>query len=566
MVSAASIDAYHAARQRAAVLDRSSRGRLVLSGRDRRSYLQGLLTNDITALGPGEGCYAAYLTPQGRMIADLFVYELADAILVSTIGDVKDLLAARLDELIFSEDVQVTDVTTTFAQVAVVGPDAAAIVAPIASIARSVLEAMPEHACRRTVVADAPGIVTRIVDVGEPGFDLYVSSAGGASLLAAIREAGASPLDQAAADALRIEAGVPMFGQDMDQDTIPLEAGIEDRAISFTKGCYVGQEVIVRVLQRGHGRIARKLVGVRLEANEPPARGAPIRHEGRDVGRVTSGAWSPALGAAIALGYVPRDLAAPGSPHDRRQRRRLRHRPADWRRRLISCSVGRRERVLVQIGTRRPGKLLTEAARGLAAKVAPEEMQLDAPVFVVVHDAEHLGSHVGVHVELLPQLAPQAGFERFARLTLSAGELPASRQMHARLPSRDEQAPVVARQGRPRRRRSSSARASLARRGDRQRVGPAVGAHRAVRTGRIARGAHRGPEIHQRLVEIEHAAHRHERVGDGPQMAPRRMALGVALGRGRRERGRAPHWCRESRRARETRSFEWPRPCTRQCL
>jgi len=114
-------------------------------------------------------------------------------------------------------------------------------------------------------------------------------------------------------DTLRIEAGRPAFGVDMDTETIPLEAGIEGRAISYTKGCYVGQEVIVRVTTRGHGRVARRLVGLVVEGDRVPARGETLRAGGREVGHVTSATWSPALGRPIALGYVQRDFTAPGT-------------------------------------------------------------------------------------------------------------------------------------------------------------------------------------------------------------------------------------------------------------
>src|SRR6059058_4129406 len=124
-------EAYTAARERAAFLDRSDRGRIVVSGADRASYLQGLLTNDVVALKAGQGCYAAYLTAQGRMIADLLVYELGDVILLVMAGGVKDAVLAKLDQFIFSEDVQLGDVTTTFAQIGVVGPDASRVVASI---------------------------------------------------------------------------------------------------------------------------------------------------------------------------------------------------------------------------------------------------------------------------------------------------------------------------------------------------------------------------------------------------------------------------------------------------
>src|SRR5262245_46286670 len=129
MVPAVSLSVYTAARRRAAFVDRSDRGRIVVSGTERASYLQGLLTNDTAALSAGRGCYAAYLTAQGRMIADLFVYELGDVMLLTMDGGVTDAVMAKLDQFIFSEDVQLGDVTATFAQIAVVGPDAAAAVA-----------------------------------------------------------------------------------------------------------------------------------------------------------------------------------------------------------------------------------------------------------------------------------------------------------------------------------------------------------------------------------------------------------------------------------------------------
>jgi folate-binding protein YgfZ len=130
-------------------------------------------------------------------------------------------------------------------------------------------------------------------------------------LRSALASAGAPAADPAAIEALRLEAGYPIFGVDMTDDTIPLEAGIEQRAISFSKGCYVGQEVIIRVLHRGHGRVARKLVALRVEDGVPAA-GARLFAGARDVGAVTSAARSPRFGA-IALGYVHRDFVAPGT-------------------------------------------------------------------------------------------------------------------------------------------------------------------------------------------------------------------------------------------------------------
>jgi folate-binding protein YgfZ len=306
--------AYDAARHGAAFLDRSHRGRIVVSGSERASYLQGLLTNDIVALKAGQGCYAAYLTAQGRMIADLEVYELGDVLLLAMSGGVKDGVMARLDQFIFSEDVQLGDVTDTFAQIAIVGPAAAAVVAAmVGGVSEQALREMPDHGNARGEWAGGAAIVTRVVDTGEPGFDLFVERAQSAALKAALRAAGAIELDQATAEAVRIEAGVPLFGRDMDEETIPLEAGIESRAISFSKGCYVGQEVIIRVLHRGHGRVARKLVGLTLDGDQIPAAGEAVRSGDREIGRVTSSTASPARQRPIALAYVHRDFLEPGT-------------------------------------------------------------------------------------------------------------------------------------------------------------------------------------------------------------------------------------------------------------
>ena len=317
MIPVVSATAYEAARRRAAFLDRSDRARLVVSGADRASYLQGLLTNDVAALKAGAGCYAAYLTPQGRMIADLYVYELGDLMLLTLDRAARDTVLARLDQFIFSEDVQIGDVTETFAQMAIVGPEAASMLAGLltgtTSSTGSALNALGEHGNLRAQWNGEPAIVTRITDVGEAGFDVFIDHSHAEAFTSALAGAGAAALDAETAEAIRVEAGVPRFHRDMDEDTIPLEAGIETRAISFTKGCYVGQEVIIRVLHRGHGRVARRLVGLTIDADQPPAPGAPVRSGDRQIGHLTSTAWSPALKRPIALAYVHRDFVAPGT-------------------------------------------------------------------------------------------------------------------------------------------------------------------------------------------------------------------------------------------------------------
>src|SRR5579872_649234 len=308
---------YDAARTHTAFVDRSAaRGRIAVSGADRGSYLQGLLTNDVASLKAGEGCYAAYLTAQGRMIADMYVYELGDLMLLTVARDVKDAVLAKFDQFLFSEDVKLGDVTETFAEIAIVGPHAADVLAPL--IQTPLGELGNDGVVRTTTAGGAAAIVTRMTDLGEPGYGVYVERAGAAGpgaaeLIGALERDGVPRLDAASLDALRIERGVPLWGRDMDAETIPLEAGIEGRAISFTKGCYVGQEVIIRVMHRGHGRVARRLVGMKFGGDHIPASSAAIRSGDREIGALTSAAFSPALHVPVALGYVHRDFVEPGT-------------------------------------------------------------------------------------------------------------------------------------------------------------------------------------------------------------------------------------------------------------
>jgi folate-binding protein YgfZ len=306
-------NSYHLARTAAAIVDRRDRGWVVVSGADRRSYLHGLLTNDITVLQAGQGCYTAYLTPQGRMIADLWVYELGDLVLLSMVRDIKPAVLTKLDQFIFSEDVQLGDVSETFSATAIVGPRAAGMVAEATGSSEERLTALPEHGNVRVGFQGQPSIVLRTSDLGERGFDVLVASEQLTVLRERLHAAGAVDADADAAEALRVEAGVPKFHRDMDENTIPLEAGIEARAISMTKGCYVGQEVIIRVLHRGHGRVARRLVGLTLDGTAPPSSGSTVKVDDREIGSVTSSASSPALGKPIALAYVHRDYVAPGT-------------------------------------------------------------------------------------------------------------------------------------------------------------------------------------------------------------------------------------------------------------
>jgi folate-binding protein YgfZ len=327
-------EGYDAVRKTSGVRDRSGDGRLRVTGPDRAAWLQGLLTNDIAAVKPGGGCYAAYLTPQGRMITDVRVLERGDFMLLDIPAAQRAYVLDRLTTFIIMEDVAVDDVTESLSRLAVHGPSAAAVIEGLVKMDADgpALGALAEHASAVGQLTGQleghPVVVAGSRELGDDvaGFDLYVSAPVKEPLLRVLIAAGAEPIADTAWHTLRVEAGRPLFGVDMTTETIPLEAGIEPRAISFTKGCYVGQEIIIRVMHRGGGRVARKLVNLRPAASASSAADAPVTPTTpiaaetpifageKSIGRVTSAAWSPRLNQWIAMGYVQRESAEPGTP------------------------------------------------------------------------------------------------------------------------------------------------------------------------------------------------------------------------------------------------------------
>lgn len=266
-----------------------------MRGRDAKAYLHGLLSNDILALQPGGWCYATLLTPQGRMISDMRVFDVGELLLMDLERAVVTTVVEHLDKFIITEDVTVQDVTSEWAQIGLYGPRANAVLAEASADASWT----------------APLYTLPSSDLGVDGVDLIVPSSAVDAVSGRLERAGAVRVDSADADVTRVEAGIPKFLVDMDTTTIPLEAGIEDRAISMTKGCYVGQEVIIRVLHRGGGRVAKKLVSLAVDGDG--RRDDHVFSGDREVGRITSAVDSPRFGKRIALGYVQRDFVEPGT-------------------------------------------------------------------------------------------------------------------------------------------------------------------------------------------------------------------------------------------------------------
>ena len=298
--------------------EKTVRGRLRFDGADRLSFLQALMTNEIAALQPGTGAYTAYLTPQGRMIADLHVFVRPDHVMADVPAASAASLTKTFDRLIFSEDVAVTDRSADLRQFTVIGGRAAELLASSLGLSPAALRGLAVWSQLDFTAGVGAGFVIRTDDLADGSWDVVVPVSEAAAVTAAFESAGIVQASPDLIESLRIDEGRPQFGVDMTTDTIPLEAGLLDRAISQSKGCYVGQEVIIRVLHRGAGRVAKRLVRIAFDPSDPtvPAAGAKIASlesdKAQDVGSVTSAAWSPRAERVVAMGYVSRETAEPG--------------------------------------------------------------------------------------------------------------------------------------------------------------------------------------------------------------------------------------------------------------
>jgi len=355
----------------AGVLDLSFRGRICLVGNDRVRFLHGQVTNDVKKLAVGSGCYAALVTAKGKMESDLNIFRLADELLLDFEPGLTEKVTQRLEKFIVADDVQIVDAAPHYGLLSVQGPKAEAVVRATGLIGRGALSTLRSNATEDgpRVLADqqvGPTVVkisdatlgeiylanqprllfsrssgresahsflqtsesrlasAATVDLNFTGFDLFVpnSSFGAVAgkLIAAAKQIGGLVAPKQgeggracgwqAFETARIEAGIPRFGADMDETNLPLECGIEGRAVSYHKGCYIGQEVINRVHSFGH--VTKELRGLRLAdpagAGLPsPQRGDKLFHAGKEIGYVTSAVKSPVLNVNIALGYVRRE-------------------------------------------------------------------------------------------------------------------------------------------------------------------------------------------------------------------------------------------------------------------
>jgi tRNA-modifying protein YgfZ len=298
---------YAAARGATAVIERRDRSFLRVYGRDPVRMVQGLVSNDVANATTDHAVYATVLTPKGRMVADVRVLRRGAELLLETDAAAAEPLAAHLRKFVPPLFARFEDASAQWCLLTVLGPDAPAALAALLGATLP-----PERdAIVEASLDDAAVTVVTSSYVDVPAFDVLCAAADAERVWQRITGAGAVPVGSATLDVLRIEAGTPAWGAELDDGTIPLEAGLREHAISETKGCYTGQEVIIRILHRGH--VNWHLRGVLLGDAPAPARGAALLDDGgKKVGRVTSAAWSPRHGQTIALAYVRREVP-PGS-------------------------------------------------------------------------------------------------------------------------------------------------------------------------------------------------------------------------------------------------------------
>jgi folate-binding protein YgfZ len=292
---------YQAATGAAALAEKDWFGIVKLTGSERASWLQGMVTNDVERLQPGSGCYAAHLTPQGKIVAHMQVLVDEDAIWLSLERAAVPKLLAAFDKLLIMEDVRVTDESDEYSILDLIGPKATAA---LDSWINEPLNLGGKYSHRK--IDDSRVVISNL------GLDVWVRRGKTDKVLRFLAQSGATAIDHGTWDVLRTEAGIPVYGVDIDETTTMPEIG--EAGISYEKGCYIGQEVVAKVKYIGH--VNRRFVGLVFSGTDLPKLKSPIQKGGREVGYVTTTLFSPGLNKPIALGFVGRAACAPGTEVD----------------------------------------------------------------------------------------------------------------------------------------------------------------------------------------------------------------------------------------------------------
>lgn len=304
---------YEAARKDVVVTDRADRRLVRVHGRDPIRMIQGLISNDIANAPADRVVYATALTPKGKMVADMRVLRHGPDLLLEVDAAAADAMMSHLRKFVPPLFAKFEDASAAWGEIGVYGPGAPGVVMTLFDI--EIREDVVEDQLRTASMDDEPVLIIATANFDVPGFDLIMPPGLLDRVWRELTAAGARPAGHATLDVLRIEAGRPRWGAELTETTIPLEAGLRDRAISDAKGCYTGQEVIIRILHRGHVNwlLRRVLMG---EAAAPANDTALFSQgDGKKVGRVTSAAWSPKWRQTIGLGYVRREVELGAEVH-----------------------------------------------------------------------------------------------------------------------------------------------------------------------------------------------------------------------------------------------------------
>jgi folate-binding protein YgfZ len=303
---------YRTLRESVGLVDKNYRAYLELAGPDRVRYLNAILTNDIKGLQENHGTVSLFLSPQGHIQAEIETYAFPETLFCVSYTIIRERLIPAMDKYIIMDDVTLTDRTDVYATLAVEGPKAAAVARVVSGIE---LAGLDELESREANIGGIPCRVSKRSPGGIAGAEFLVAHGKAMDLWKllneAVRREGGAPVGYMALNTLRLELGIPWFGYDFGEKQIPHEAGLQDTHISYTKGCYTGQEIVERV--RSRGQVNRVRVSLKFAATSGPAANIPLLADGKEVGYVTRSGFSPALNAWIGMGYVRREKSAAGT-------------------------------------------------------------------------------------------------------------------------------------------------------------------------------------------------------------------------------------------------------------
>jgi glycine cleavage system T protein len=307
------LDEYHAVREAAGLADLSHRGKLRVTGDDRVKWLQSVISNDILPLQPGQGRYSSLLTHKGKMLTYFRCYMQSNAVMLEDAGEIGDQTYAALRKfLLYGTKAKLDNCAESWGLLLISGPKAALVVNQ--AFGTGITDLKPLNFIS-AVIGGQTALIIRVEETGGQDVEVLIPAEGLVAAWERLMEAGAphgiTPIGSQAREALRIEAGIPKAGSDLNEDIVPPEANLEEKAFSLSKGCYPGQEVVARM--DTYGSVRRRLVGLVVRGSIVPPRGAKLFTGDREIGWISSATMSPHLKAPIALGFPLRDFSAAGT-------------------------------------------------------------------------------------------------------------------------------------------------------------------------------------------------------------------------------------------------------------